>query len=185
AALVLDGAGPGLQEVGAEGNNVFGLGEIIRRELVLAEHLAIGGSHCLGGKWLIANHPAAQGADPLAEKIGEGPPSRSGDRNDLSAGPGELGGKPADGVVPGDLLELPVGTAGHGSFQPPGIVEPLERCLTPGAELALVDRVLRIAFQLDGSSLTGSHVQPAPRSAFGAAARVISSHARYLVFGLN
>ena len=88
---------------------------------------------CLGGERLVANHPATQGANPLAEKIGEGSPARARDGNDLSAGGGQLAGKPADGIVPGDLLELPVGTAGHRSLEPAWVVEPLERRLTRGS----------------------------------------------------
>ncbi len=139
-ALVLDGAGPRLQEVGAEGNDVLGLGEVIRGELVQSEDLAIGRPHCLGGERLVANHPPPQGPDPVAEKIGEGPPPRARDGNDLPTAGGQLAGKAADGIVPGDLLELPVGTAGHGALEPSRVVEPLERGLTPGAQLALVDR---------------------------------------------
>ena len=88
APLILHGARPALQKVGAEGEDVFGLGEIVTRQLIEAEHLAVGGPERLGVKRLISHQPPAKSSDPVGEQIGEGAPTRSGDhRHPVAGGP--------------------------------------------------------------------------------------------------
>ena len=71
-ALVLDRRAPALQEVGAEGDDVLRLAEVVRRDLVEAEDLAVGGAHRLVIEALVAHQPAAERRRPLGQQIGEG-----------------------------------------------------------------------------------------------------------------
>ena len=103
----------------------------------------------------------------------------------LPAGLAHLAGEPRDRVVPADLGERAVGAAQHRRPDAARVVEPLERRLAARAELALVDRVLGIALQLDRATLAGPDVHAAARGALGAGARVEGGHARDLVLGLH
>ncbi len=60
-----------------------------------------------------------------------------------------------------------------------------EADLTAGAELALVDRVERVALELDRAAFAGLHVKTAGRGALGARRRVVDGDAGRDLFGLD
>ena len=97
----------------------------------------------------------------------------------------QLAREPGDGVVPGDLAEPAVDAPQHWGLDPAGIVQPLQRCLPAGAELALIDGMLGIALELDGAAFARPHVQAASGRALGAGAGVPGGDAGDLILRLH
>ena len=184
-ALVLHGPGPGLQEIGSEREDVLRLGEVVGGKLVHPEHLPVGRPERLRGERLVADQTPPEGAHPFSQQIGESPPPGTGDHRHSTAGWAQFGGEPGDGVVPGDLLPAAARAPGHGPLQAARIVEALERRLSAGAELALVDRMLRVALELDRAAFAGAHMHAASGRALGTAARVPGCHAGDLILRLD
>src|ERR687895_670285 len=106
---MLDCAGPGLQKIRAEREDVVRSGKIVNRELIYTEYLAVCRPNRLERKRLVTRYPSTQRADPITQQVGERPPPRTGDRGDSIAGRTELGRKAVDGFVPGNLLEATIG----------------------------------------------------------------------------
>jgi hypothetical protein len=65
------------------------------------------------------------------------------------------------------------------------MIERLERGESERAELAAIDGMFRIAFQLDGAAFPGLHVEAAPGRALGTRAGVRRGEAGHLVFRLH
>jgi hypothetical protein len=185
AALILDRRAPALQEIGPEGDDVLRLAEVMRRHLVEPEDLTVGGAHRLVIKAFVAHQPPAERRGPFGKEIREGAARGAADHRHPVAGLAQLAGEPGDGVIPGDLHEAAVGGPGHRRLDPARVVEALQRGLPAGAELALVDRVLGIALELDRASLAGAYVHAAPGGALGAGARVPGRYAGHLILGLH
>ena len=185
AALVFERAAPALQEVGPERDDVAGLGEVVRGDLVQSEHLAVSGPERLVVEGLVPDQLAVQGAGPVGQEVGEAAPPRRGEHRHPVARLAQLAGQPADGVVPGDRRQAPVAAARHGAPDPARVVQPLQRRLTAGADLALVDGVVGVPLQLDRAPLASAHVHAAALVAFGAGAGVPGRHAGDLVLRLH
>ncbi len=185
AALVFRGREPGVQEIGPEREDVLGGAEVVRRKLIEAEHPPVGRPDRL----VIERRPpgdlAAQRRGPLGQEVGEGAGSCPAQHRHLPAGRAELGGEPSDRIIPGDLAEAAVGLPRHGRLDASRVVQALQRGLAARAQLALIDRMLGIALQLDRSALPGAHVEAAAGLALGASAGVPGGHSRDLVLGLD
>ena len=163
------------------------LREIVRRQLVEAEHLAIGRAHRLVVE-RARSEPAGRPA-PRSTRRGDRRRSRAPRPLSTATLPPASVSLPAsrrDRVVPGDLAEAGRRRrAAIGRLDAARIVQPLQRRLAAGAELALIDRVLGIALELDRAALAGAHVQAAPRVALGAGAGVPGGDAGNLIFRLH
>ena len=90
-----------------------------------------------------------------------------------------------DRLVPKHLGQMSRLIARAGERRPTRVVEALKTRFTTRAERARVHRVQRIALELDRSSLSGPHVQPATRRALGAGAGVNGRQARDLLLRLH
>jgi hypothetical protein len=80
--------------------------------------------------------------------------------------------------------------------QPVGMIEPLQRCLAPHAKRAAIDRVQRVAFQLDHPPLTIARQHAAAGRALPAGGRIPGGlagdhilvgpdHGKQVIFGLR
>src|SRR5688572_28479327 len=105
---MLDRPGPGLQKIRPERDDVPGAAEVVCRELIEAEDLAVCGPKRLEAERLVAGDSSTQCTDPLGQQIRERPSSGTGDRRDPVARCSELGSQAINRLVPADLLELPV-----------------------------------------------------------------------------
>ena len=179
------GAPPGrasrLQEVGPEGDDVPGRGEIVvpaaprvPKSCRLAARI--------GSKLerLVADQPGRPA--PRSRRRGRSvkvPRPAPLSTATLPPAPCSFWASSGDRLVPGDLLEACRPPGGpSGPCRPAGIVEPLKCRLPVGAELARVDGMLGIAFELDRPALAGLHVQPAASRALGAGAGVPGRRSR-------
>jgi hypothetical protein len=101
---MLDRPGPGFQKIGAERDDVPGAGEVVGGELVDPEDLTVGRTHRLGAERLIADHPAPERSRPVGQQIGEGAPTRAGNRGYSIARGSHFRGEAGNGIVPGNFL---------------------------------------------------------------------------------
>ena len=82
------------------------------------------------------------------------------------------------GVVPGGILEHAPprhgvrGAPATRASEAVGVVQPLQRCVTPDAQAAPVDRMVRVALNLHGAALARTNDHPAPGRALSAHRRV-------------
>src|SRR6185437_10632828 len=89
------------------------------------------------------------------------------------------------GVFPGDLRELAGRILRERIGEAVGIVESLEGRLAAGAEAPRIDGRRRVAFNLDGPSLTRLHQDAAAGRALAAGAGVEGRNAGDFVFRLD
>ncbi len=183
ASLVFDRGEPGIEEVGAERHDELGLREVVRRQLIHAEHSLVGQAQRLVIERLPTHDTPTECRGPLREKIGKRAAAGAGNHRELAAG--DLGRQPRDRIVPRRGLEGAVGIPHHRALDPARIVESLQCRLAARAELPLVDGVLGIPLELDGPSLTRPHVNTATGGALGARARVPGRDAGDLILRLH
>ena len=125
APLVFHRTEPPVEEVGAEGDDVARIREVVRRHFVDAEHGAARRPDRLVPDRLPSHHGAAGGTRPVGEEVGERAGPGPGQHADASARLGDLGGESRDRVVPADLAEgVPVPE--HRRLDAARIVEPLQ-----------------------------------------------------------
>ncbi len=135
------------------------------------------------GRPIAAVHAASSG--PRRQQVRKGPPPCAGNDRQPAAGRARLGRELGDGVVPRNVRHAAVGQALLGAAHTVRVVERLQPRLAPRAELAGVDRMRRIALELDGPRLARLDVQSAAGGALGAGAGVVGGDAGHLVLGLH
>ena len=184
AALLLDDRPPGLQEIGTEGDDVAGPGEVVERHLVEPENAPIGDP--LGGavEGLVADQLAPDRLDEGGEEGVEAAGAGAADDHETARPFLNALSQAVDPFIPGNLFE---GTAlpGAGAPDPIGIVEPLKRRLSALAKGSRIDGMGGVSFELDGAGLAGLDVHPAAGAALGTGGCIPGRDARDLIFRLD
>jgi hypothetical protein len=170
---------PGLEEVGAEGDQIAGLLDRILGNRVAAEGGAVGRADRLQPERLVGDAgPRAQRLRPLVEEAGEAARLEPGHQRDL---PALLGAREGAELVGEDLLgglprrELPVH---HGAPKAIRMVQPLERGVPADAETSPVDGMVGIALELDDTAVAVLREHAAAGGALAADRGEVGGHAR-------
>ena len=192
SAPVLDRRQPGFQEIRAERDDQVRAREIVVRNRPAAERRQSGGPQRLMRERLVADPPRADGLGPaLYQPVERAAEQRRDDGDPARPRFPQLLGEHLPGVQPVDWLQHAL--SGRGIRLPPaertaeavGVVQALQRRLAADAQAAAVQRMLRVAFDLDRATLARAHQHPAAGGAFAAHRRVPGGHARYDVFRWN
>ena len=160
-ARVLDRRQPGVQEVGAEGEDAAGVAYIEVGQHLLLKHLLDGGAERDALHGLVGQVPAAEPGHEAIDDHSKMGADGVGDHHHrrlvvVVLQSLELEGQPRDGVAPPDLLELVRASgpnAHHRSAYPVRVVERLQSRFAAGAVLAGVDGVVDVALDLLGPAL--------------------------------
>ncbi len=184
--LEFDRRQPGVQEIRAEREQIFRVREVVGRERRGPECHAVAGPQRFEAERLVALPPAADLPHPLIDQVAEARLLGSGEEHDaVAARAGHLRAEPLNGAVPVDRLERAAGTADHRASQAVGIVQSLDRGLTAGAQAAVIDGRVRIAFELHGAAFPNTDLYAAAGRAFATRRGVIGGGAGNLILGLD
>ena len=151
-----DGRVPGSEKIGAEGNHIIRAGKIERgqRGVAEAEQICLAQHGFIEGLVPDRRRRAVGFQEPLDQFVAlsaQGPRQKGKSIRGLRClQRGQVRGQFLQRIVPGYLLEL-AGAARAGALDRVSdairMVEHLQACLTAGAQLALIDGMLRIAFE--------------------------------------
>ena len=177
---------PRVEEVGAEGQDVLRVREVVGRQRRRAESHPVAGTQRFEAERLVAQVAATHLLHPLSDEIAERRLLGAGQEHDpLALRLAHLGREPLDRAVPIDVFEGAAGVTHHRMRDAIGIVQPLQRGLSARAQPAAIDGGVGIALELDRAALAHAHADTAARRAFPARRGVVRGGPRNLVFGLN
>ena len=170
---------PRFEKVRTEGDDEIGVGEVVLRNRIAAERHPVRSPDRLVCERLVPEPSRAHRGRPLVDESIQRARHQGGHDRDASRPTGVASGlqlldKDALGVVPADILEpalprhgvrvAPATRAGEAV----GVVQPLQRCVTPDAQGSPVDRMVRVALDLHGAALARANDHPAPGRALSA-----------------
>ena len=169
---------PGLEELRAEGQHELGAIEVVARNLRTPERQIGSRANRVIFERLIGQPPrAAESRKPGGRELFEWTGLETAEpRNAVrSATPriAQFRREQLLGVAPRDRLQDPVRVSDEWLPEPEWVVDRLYGRLTPRAQPATPDGMLRIALRLRDSAIDGLRNQPAPRRTRAARCRVV------------